>query len=275
MTDTTTRVQELARVLEVGGLGAGLHHMVLESPRIASVARAGNFVLTSVRPGVEPPVDPLLPRPFSLLSSRPRSGEIELYFRASGRGTALMSSLEAGAALNVIGPLGGAWPMPEGDRILVAGGVGMPPLLYLAEELALLAPSSRAKAQGATLFYGARSADELHMVDRFEAAGVKVHLCTDDGSAGEQGTCVEALERYLLPSSEISATIFGCGPGPMLERLPELAGRVGMPAFVSLESPMACGIGVCRGCAVEMRDGTYRMACTDGPIFPAEEVAFR
>ncbi len=278
------RVQELASVVEKDSLAGGLHHLVLRSPRIASAARAGTFVMLSVRPGKTVPLEPLLPRPFSLMSTLADAGLVEIYFRVVGRGTALLSALEVGDVLNMIGPLGRPWPHPPGDAIIVAGGAGMPPALFLAEELGRAAgeakrPSTTSghAASGSReviVFYGASTRSQLFFLDRFSAAGAKVHVSTDDGSAFRRGTCLELLETWLDDTRPSQATVYGCGPPVMLSRLFSLVSRFGLPSYVSLESPMACGVGVCRGCAVKMRDGSFRMACTDGPVFKGEEVAF-
>lgn len=254
-------------------LGGENHLLVLDSPLITRDARPGNFVLAGVGcSGEETGSDPLLPRPFSLLSASPEDGKVEIYFKVVGKGTALMAALSRGDRLRLVGPLGNQWPQPEGDLLLVTGGVGVPPISFLAEAIAAGGPRERGQA---VLFYGGRTMGDIQLVERFEESGVEVHLATEDGSAGEKGTCVDALSRWLdARPPQVGTTVFACGPTGMLSATARLAEKRGLPAYVSVEAPMACGIGVCRGCAVEMRDGSYRMACDDGPVFLAEEVSF-
>ncbi len=258
---------EVATVLEQVDLGSGYYLLILRSPRIAAATHAGQFLLMSVRRSDDASSDPLLRRPFSILGCGPARGTLELLYRVVGTGTRLMPRLEVGEEVSLVGPLGNGWPGTEGDVVLVAGGVGMPPLLYLAEELS-------GDGRAMTLFYGACSVSHLHLLDRFEQAGVDVRLATDDGSAGHHGSCVHALEKWLDKRGVQGASFFGCGPHGMLAAFAKLTEQRGLRAFVSLEAPMACGIGVCRGCAVPMRDGTYRMVCSDGPIFTTDEVSF-
>jgi dihydroorotate dehydrogenase electron transfer subunit len=269
MREAPRRHQEAAEIVETRVLGGDYHVLVLNSPRIAEAALAGQFVMMGVRPVDEPLVDPLLLRPFSFLSRDAAAGTLEIFYRVVGRGTRLMPQLSAGTRVNVLGPLGKAWPRPPGDVVLVAGGVGMPPILDLATEIA-----AGGDGPAMTLFYGGRSAEHIHCVERFEAAGADVRIATDDGSLGTHGTCVAALDAFLEGGGGQGATLFGCGPDPMLAALAKVAKRHDRRAFVSLEAPMACGIGVCRGCPVRFEDGGYRMVCVDGPVFPAEEVVF-
>lgn len=261
------RVQTTATLVAKQDLGADYWVLTLHVPGVAQVAGAGQFVLVAARPIEDGQTDPLLLRPFSFLSRDPDAGTVELFLRVVGRGTDLMTRWPLQARVNCLGPLGGRWPMPgDGPALLVAGGVGMPPLLDLAVSL-------RSGPREVHVFYGGRSAEHIHLVDRFEAAGAFVHVCTDDGSLGQRGTNVAALEAWIADHGVAGATIYGCGPEAMLRALAasEAAGAA-EHNWVSMEAPMACGIGVCRGCAVPHRDGGYRMVCVDGPVFEASEM---
>lgn len=260
------RHQVAAPIVAQSDLGAGYHVLVLEAPAVAGDAAPGQFALVGTRPVEEPLVDPLLLRPFSFLRADPGTGHLEIFYREVGRGTGILAKARPGAALTVVGPLGRPWPDPATPEVLlVAGGVGMPPLLDLAEALA-------GRDHAVHVFYGGRSADHIHLTGRFEAAGCEVHLSTDDGSLGNTGTNVEALDRWLEAPGRAPATLYACGPEGMLAAAARLARDRGVPAFVSVEAPMACGIGVCRGCAVRVTGGGYKMACSDGPIFDAKEI---
>ncbi len=260
------RHQVDAPILEQVALGGDYHRLVLEAPEVARDAEAGQFGLLGVRPRREPLVDPLLLRPFSFLRRDAVAGTVEVFYRVVGRGTALLAAGRPGDRLTLVAPLGRPWPAPgSGAVLLVAGGVGMPPLLDLAEALAGTGREVHA-------FYGGRSGAHLHLVDRFEAAGSEVHLATDDGSVGERGTNVAALDRWLAGHTVAGATVYACGPEGMLAAAAGVARAHAVRCLVSVEAPMACGIGVCRGCAVPVAAGGYKMVCTDGPVFPAEEI---
>lgn len=208
-------------------------------------------------------------RPFSFLSRDPEAGRLEVYYREVGRGTRLLADLPDGAEIAIIGPLGRPWPeLGAPEAALVAGGVGMPPLFDLAADLAASGDAGRVH-----VFYGGRTRDHVHLVERFEATGVRLHLSTDDGSVGRRGTNVSDLEAWLAGRDDGAAVeLFACGPDGMLRAAAEVGRRRGLTTWVSLEAPMACGIGVCRGCAVPHTGGGFKMVCTDGPVFRAEEV---
>jgi dihydroorotate dehydrogenase electron transfer subunit len=216
--------------------------------------------------------DPLLPRPMAVYRGHaPLSsgdGEIEILYRASGRGTRLLADALPGQAVRVVGPLGRSFP-PVADgagAILVGGGTGIASLYQLA-----------AGACGASLIQvvlGARSADDLMGVDDFEALDVELHVVTEDGSRGEKGLVTDLLGPLLDGVAGQPPAVYACGPTPMMHACALIAGRVGTACIVSLENNMACGFGVCLGCAVPMRAGGFSLVCRSGPIYAAEAVAW-
>jgi len=218
-------------------------------------------------------LDPLLRRAFSLASVRPAGdgAVVELLVKAVGRGTAALRRSAEGAALQLIAPLGNGFTLAAPGTApvaLVAGGIGLPPVLFAAEAMA---------AGGAPfdLYLGAVSAAELLLVERCRAAaGNRLVLATDDGSAGERGTVVAALERRLEEGSRYER-VLACGPDPMLRAVARLAQQRGLEAELSLEEPMACGVGVCLGCVVELADGRYVPSCKEGPVFRVADLAAR
>jgi dihydroorotate dehydrogenase electron transfer subunit len=184
----------------------------------------------------------------------------------------MLAAARAGERLPVVGPLGRGFPAPAAPRaLLVAGGVGMPPMLHLAEE-------TQGAADGApvpelTLLYGGRSREHIHLTDRFFAAGCGVEIATDDGSVGERGPVTVLLERHLAAApASARPDVFACGPEPMLRAVAAIARRHGARCFIAAEARMACGVGCCRGCAIELSGagGRIAMCCTDGPVFDAE-----
>lgn len=219
-------------------------------------------------------LDPLLRRAFSLAAVR-RDGDgtvVELLVKEVGRGTAALRRVAAGGTLWLIAPLGNGFTLADPGTApiaLVAGGIGLPPVLFAAEAMA---------ARGARfdLYLGATGAAELLLVERCRAAvgAGQLVLTTDDGSAGEPGTVVAALARRLDGGTSY-ARVLACGPDPMLVAVARLARQRALDAELSLEEPMACGVGVCLGCVVELADGHYVPSCKEGPVFRAADLAAR
>jgi len=197
-------------------------------------------------------LDPLLPRPMAVY--RAEGSRIEFRFKPVGRGTELLGRLPAGARVGVVGPLGNGFPHPAaGARaILVGGGTGIASLFELAAEI-----------PGAEVLLGGRTRDDIMGLDDFEALGCRLALATEDGSTGHRGLVTDLLE----PRS--GDEVYACGPTPMMRRAAELASAAGARCHVSLETHMACGFGVCLGCAVPTPAG-FRYVCTHGPVFESE-----
>jgi dihydroorotate dehydrogenase electron transfer subunit len=240
----------------------------LAAPEIARTARPGQFVMVRTTPGL----DPLLRRPFSIFEIL-RDGQgaptgISLLNKRVGVGTALLYGADAGTALDCLGPLGRPFePVdPPAEAWMVAGGVGLAPFVTLAE--ALVARGTRAR-----LFYGARTAADLYYADVFERLGVEVLLATEDGSRGDRGRITGPLERALAGQpAPAAATIYACGPTPMMRAVATLGRSHGRPVFVSLEPVMGCGMGGCYSCVVKVRqdpDGHFVRSCLEGPVFDA------
>lgn len=245
----------------------------------------------------------LLRRPFSLAGRRDTGDgvELELIHRVVGVGTDWLSRLKAGDAVDVLGPLGNRFTPPAGGAtaILVGGGVGIPPMIYLAQELS---------GRPAVAFAGALSKDLLPLdlltdadpegtpapiVGEFARHGIPAVISTDDGSYGFRGFVTQALEKYLEGSgfrvqdagspnpqnSNGNPIIYTCGPEPMMKRVAEIAATRGLECQVAVERAMACGMGTCQSCCIRVRkpdpsqpplvgrDWCYRLACTDGPVF--------
>jgi dihydroorotate dehydrogenase electron transfer subunit len=231
----------------------------------------------------------LLRRPFSLanLVDGPDGLLAELIYCVVGPATLRMSSLAEGEQVRVLGPLGRGFEVPADKSwaILVAGGMGAPPIQHLARTLVSDHPGLHAVG-----FAGAKSQDDLPFElgpsdagpQWFSAFGVPWQVATDDGSLGHHGFVTECLQHWLGDHADLAAKDLiacACGPEPMLARVAQIAETHGVDCQVSLERKMACGFGVCQACAVECRAGQgqgtiYRLCCQDGPVMDAREVVF-
>jgi len=249
--------EELAR-------GSYLH--TYQEPAIARPGRAGQFVniLTS------PLSDPLLRRPFSLCTVDRTAGTFTVLIKVIGPGTRLLADMRPGARVDMLAPLGVGFEWVGSRRmLLVAGGVGVAPLLLLAQEVReAFAGGKRGGAPARpeiTFCYGARTAGEFVLLDRIGPLVDRLALSTEDGSRGERGFCTELAERFF----DDDVAIFTCGPNAMMNDLLIRMRRRGLEGQASLENQMGCGIGACVGCVITTRQG-YRRICCQGPVVRTE-----
>lgn len=244
------KCEEAAKI--VGVRRAGEYVLLsLFSPSIAREARVGQFVNIRVTEGL----DPLLRRPVSISDV---DGEIvRLLVQVRGKGTAQLAQKREGETLSLLGPLGNGFPSIEGELLLVGGGVGVAPFAWVQR----LYPK-------AILIVGARSASLLPPMDWFDAS--RTEVMTDDGSRGDRGTVLQALEKRNMKGISILA----CGPHRMLVALAAFleANYPENEAYFSTESMMACGFGACKGCVLPKKNGEYALCCTDGPVFEWREM---
>jgi dihydroorotate dehydrogenase electron transfer subunit len=234
--------------------------MTLGAPEVAAAAMPGQFAMlrTTFR------ADPLLPRAYSFLDADPDTGQIEVLYRVVGAGTRVLSELRPGARVSLWGPMGVPFaPAASGRHLLVGGGVGVPPIVFLASRLA------RRPIQ---VLIGAATAEYLVGIDELPAAGVPVSVSTDDGSRGARGFVTDLLRDALAAGGDEGTTVYACGPMPMLAAVARICAAGGVACQVALEAPMACGVGACLGCTVARRAGGYARVCTEGPVFDAGEV---
>jgi dihydroorotate dehydrogenase electron transfer subunit len=247
-------------------------------------------------------------RPFSLAGRQDLadgSSELTLIGRVVGVGTDFLSRLQPGDSVSLLGPLGNRFVLPPsgGIGLLVGGGVGIPPMLYLAEAIARdLADQSILRPRRAIAFFGATTRDllavtvtddapkpgpesiaPLYNIAELQNHNVPAVIATDDGSYGFRGYVTAALERYLDAhltdnADRNRAVIYTCGPEPMMKTVAAIALRRNIACQVAVERAMACGMGTCQSCVIRVRadakpDGwRYALACTDGPVFPGEEL---
>ncbi len=250
-----------AKILKNEQVASHTHKIKLLTAEIAKYAKPGQFVMVRTDGGGAP----LLRRPLSIHSAQGRA-QIEILYEAIGRGTEILSRKKPGEHLDIIGPLGSGFDYPApGPRlpapILIAGGIGAAPLLFLAERL---------KRQKPVVLLGAKTKSQILCEKEFKALGCDVRIATDDGSRGFRGF-VTGLLRPFGPQNDIGAAIYACGPHSMLQKIAKIAAQRNIPAQVSLEEHMACGIGACLGCVVKTKDG-YKRVCKEGPVFNASQV---
>ena len=256
----------------------------IAAPELAEFAQPGQFlhIKTQTLPSLTAPSifgNPLLRRAFSIMAVD--SQTVEILFRVEGEGTQLLSRASKGEFVDVIGPLGRGFDltafhvkqMVPTRAILVGGGVGVPPLVFLAARLKNLKVET-------TAVLGARTSQDVLCERELSVLGVSTSICTDDGSRGLQGRVTDLLKPLLRAPDAI---VFSCGPLPMLRAVTALCRSHEQNCQVSLEENMPCGIGVCNGCVVRVyprgtdTDGgsdyeLYRRVCVDGPVCQGEEI---
>lgn len=230
--------------------------------------------------------DPLIGRPLALydtvLDTHGAPRGVDVMYLVKGNLTTNLCRLQTGQQLEVWGPLGNGFAAPSARHlIMVAGGIGQTPMLALARErLGLrcfgdsgeIVPST----ERVTFCYGARSADYLAGVEDFQQTGVEIRLATDDGSRGHHGLVTELL-LDILNEADRDAEVVCCGPEPMMQAVAELAIERGVPCQVSLETPMACGIGICFTCVAKVacdEGWDYQRTCVEGPVFDARQLVW-
>jgi dihydroorotate dehydrogenase electron transfer subunit len=245
-------------------LGDAYFLLTFRHAEVAREARAGQFVMIKSNTAVEP----LLRRPFSVMSVEPDLETFTLLLKAVGAGSRSLADLWPGETAGCLGPLGKAFTTPADGRepLLVAGGYGIAPFRLFCDELAR-------EGLRARVFYGGRSAVDLQIRDSFEEHGVPLMAATEDGSLGFHGRVTEALESYLDEGVN-HVSLYGCGPTAMLKATAEVAARRDLPAQVSLDPWMGCGVGTCLGCVVRIQHAEeerprFRCACTEGPVYDA------
>lgn len=254
-----------AKIISNKELKKNCFRTAIEAPAIAKIAGPGQFL--HIRCGDSK--DPLLRRPISIHRIGKRS--VEILYNVVGRGTAILSAKKIGDALDVIGPLGNGFKIYKNSgsiKLLVAGGMGVAPLMGLAEGLAK--DKSRAKKM---IILGAKTRRHILCEKEFTKLGVEVHIATEDGSMGEKCLATD-LAKEIISSrkykwSEIC--IYAAGPMPMIKALCTLMEGCSLESQVSLEEKMACGLGACLGCVVDTQAG-YKRVCKDGPVFSLCEV---
>ena len=209
-------------------------------------------------------------RAMSIASVDADNEQIEIIFKIFGRGTTLLSQFRKNDRIDLLGPLGKVFKKPKSNErvIMVGGGVGFPPLLFLASNLV----ANGFPANQIEFFYGGRTSGEIVERKRINNLNVNFHPVTDDGSFGQKGLVTEIVAKYVHGKKGERMRLYGCGPEGMLKATDQLALKHEIPGQLSLEAPMPCGYGVCLGCVVPLRRGGHARVCCDGPVFDIGEV---
>lgn len=256
---------EIHRVAE---LAVGIYSIRFFAPVIAHSAHPGQFLQVRVSESY----DPLLRRPFSVHRLQRKRGEVEILFKVVGRGTEILARKEVGWELDVIGPLGRGFAIEGAAQnfLLLAGGMGVAPLFFAAEELLH-------QGKKVVFFAGFKNKDLVCRTNDLQRLGTELHVATEDGSSSFEGTVIELFKDYLKKEKlDKKHMILACGPTAMLKELAECAQDWDLTCQVSLEDRMACGVGACMGCPIKVKhsedDDPYKLICRDGPVFYLEEI---
>ena len=251
--------RENAKILKADCLADGVYEIWFETKDIAKAAKAGQFISVYSNDGSR-----MLPRPISICEIDKENGTIRIVYRVVGGGTEEMSGYRSGDSIELIGPLGNGFMQRENKKaILIGGGIGIPPMVGLAEAL-----KDKTEVQ---IVAGYR--DELFLTKELQENG-SLYIATEDGSCGTKGTVIDAIKDKEIQGD----VIYACGPTPMLRAIKEYAMEKGIECQLSLEERMACGIGACLACVCKSKDKdahsnvNNKRICKDGPVFLAEEV---
>ncbi len=259
-----TDIQCFAQVTANDEIIPGHRVIVCYAPEIAKLALPGHF-LNVLASGT---YESILRKPFSIFRADPHSGLISMLYAVYGATTLGMARKLPGDTIDLAGPLGGKVFRPDLQpgrlHVMVGGGYGVPPLVFLSERIKQNDPSAQI-----VFVVGARRDDLLLCETDIVNLGVEFAACTEDGSRGTKGGVTDALQPFLAMPN---VSVYCCGPTPMMRAVGDLCEAVNVPCQVSLEVPMPCGVGVCMGCVIDLKDGRRVRACAEGPVFESKEV---
>ena len=253
-----------APILENTRIKGDYFKLVFSAPEMARRAAAGQF--THIR--IDRRQDRILRRPFSIHDTDIAAGTVTVVYKVVGRGTAALSELAPGSAVDALGPLGRAYTLPAPDQlpVAVAGGYGAAAMFMLTRK------------QPGVLLMGARSAADVILTDRYRDAGYEVRVATNDGSEGGKGFVTDLIPGLVAENPGKKLFFYGCGPHPMLMALAKLLRERGLDGELSVDHVMCCGVGACFACVVKVNDPgsadgwRYARSCSEGPVFPLADV---
>lgn len=270
-----------AKILENEPMAAGTYRLRFEAPTIAQRITPGQFVMIRLA-GFD---DPMLGRAFALYDTNADKTSVDVVYMVHGKMTTALAARQPGDVAEVWGPLGNGFQYPDAieELILVAGGIGQTPFLATAKEALGKAKYGSAdnpplKADKVTFCYGVRNESFLAGVEDFRSAGMELRIASEDGSVGHHGLVTDLLKEEITRTAGQSRLVLCCGPEPMMQAVAELCLSLDVPCQVSLETPMACGIGICFSCVAKVvqPDGEwdYKRTCVEGPVFDAAKIVW-
>ena len=251
-----------ADIIKQENLVDDIYSMWIKCPEIAKDAHSGQFVNLYSKDSSR-----LLPRPISICEVDKKGDSLRIVYRTAGAGTKEFSLMKKGDSIDVLGPIGNGYTLETQRPILMGGGIGIPPMLQLAKELS----ASGIDKDNISVVLGYR--DATFLLNEFKKIAT-VYISSDTGSVGIKGNVIDAVREYGVEGD----AIYACGPKPMLRAIKEYAYENDIPAYISLEERMACGIGACLACVCETIDKDEHSQvnnariCVDGPVFKADEV---
>ena len=262
----------LGEILENYEIASGYFKLTFDSAELAEKTKPGQFVMVKVHEDY----DPLLRRPMGIYKVKKFQGSscVEILYQVVGKGTKRISKMKKNNKIDLLGPFGNGFNIPKQikEAVFVAGGVGVAPLVMLAEKMVKENPRLNTH-----LFIGGRSKNDILCLDDFKSLNTKIYITTEDGSFGAQGLVLDPLKKFIANQADNNATFFACGPYGMLKEIASLTCENNIYCQVSLDRRMACGFGVCLGCVIKVHaknKGTYENVCTDGPVFDAREIVW-
>lgn len=235
------------------------------APEITKEAKCGQFVHVRIKQEGD---KPFLRRPLAVHDVK-EGKFLGILYKVRGYGTEVLSRKKEGETLDIIGPLGNGFDFAGNikDALIVAGGIGVAPLLFLAKELVK-------RNRNITCFLGGACKEDILCEDEFKELKIKVIIATEDGSKGKKAKITDLLKEYLSKGIKSSYEIFSSGPKEMLKKVAKISSEYKIPAQVSLDEMIACGVGACLGCAIKTKNG-YKLVCKDGPVFKAGDIVWK
>ncbi len=250
-----------AKIISNKNIAKDIYLLSCEAEEIASEARPGQFLMLKLNL----PLPYILRRPFSICLTNIEKNELFILYKIRGKITGHMSRLKEGERISVMGPLGNGFDIPSNTSqiILLGGGIGVAPLISLLPIY----------NKGITFIAGYSSAKEYVDIKRIVKGDYTYIVCTEDGSIGHRGTCIDAFRDYMERPLSDNTVVLSCGPMPMLRKISEISKRLNIACYVSLETYMGCGMGLCQGCVIRTQHGYIRI-CKEGPVFKSEDICW-
>jgi len=269
--------EEMGRIVEKIRLSQDLYNISISYTRNHAKPEPGQFYM--LRCGHTS--DPLLLRPLSIYCYQPNIDEsfdkLGFLVKVVGKGTYMLSHMSVGENIEIFGPLGNGFKIPDPveHALFIAGGIGIAPLPYLAQHM-----RGKNSLKSATLIFGAKTAKDIAGIELFNQQEFAISIYTEDGSLGDKGYPTSALNELLNKYKNQNAIVFACGPVEMLNKIAILCISMEIPCQVSIDRRMACGVGACLGCVIKTStckssadpELVYKRVCKDGPVFNAKDI---